>query len=291
MLSQQTNDAFESYIQTLVKNKLKRTRKKRLSKVPRQKNTKTIEIAYFKELKKITNLLSSLTLEILFPQIEPIIQGAKNLRPTVDTYDEEIEAFMSRLKTRFSETYSIDEMTTIAILFAKRVQEFNKNQVNNIYQKVLGMTPFTSEYWLEQEMKGFIKENVRLIKSIRDEYFDKVEGIIFRGARSGILTKDIKQEIRQRFAVNEGKAKLIARDQISKFNGSLTKLRQTDLGIQKYRWSTSKDERVRESHRANETRETKYGIGLYAWNDPPVTGHPGEDFQCRCVAIPIIEIG
>jgi len=47
----------------------------------------------------------------------------------------------------------------------------------------------------------------------------------------------------------------------------------------RYIWRTQGDDRVRPSHAANEGR-------IFAWDDPPPTGHPGEDFGCRCTAEP-----
>jgi Phage Mu protein F like protein len=46
-----------------------------------------------------------------------------------------------------------------------------------------------------------------------------------------------------------------------------------------YVWRTSQDEKVRSAHRANDGH-------LFNWSDPPETGHPGEDYNCRCEAIP-----
>jgi SPP1 gp7 family putative phage head morphogenesis protein len=48
-----------------------------------------------------------------------------------------------------------------------------------------------------------------------------------------------------------------------------------------YVWRTRGDERVRLSHARNEGR-------LFAWDEPPATGHPGEDFGCRCWAEPYV---
>ena len=54
------------------------------------------------------------------------------------------------------------------------------------------------------------------------------------------------------------------------------------MGIEEYRWRTSKDERVRATHAANEGK-------VFRWDTPPAeTGHPGNDVQCRCDARPII---
>ena len=45
----------------------------------------------------------------------------------------------------------------------------------------------------------------------------------------------------------------------------------------RYIWRTQGDGKVRASHRANDGK-------IFSWDDPPPTGHPGEDFGCRCWA-------
>jgi SPP1 gp7 family putative phage head morphogenesis protein len=89
--------------------------------------------------------------------------------------------------------------------------------------------------------------------------------------------------------VAANRAALIASDQIGKLNGELNQLRQTNLGVRRYRWSTSLDERVRKDHRELEG-------SIQEWAKPPVVnrrtgerGHPGQAVRCRCSAIPIID--
>ena len=48
-----------------------------------------------------------------------------------------------------------------------------------------------------------------------------------------------------------------------------------------YIWRTRRDDKVRPSHAANNGR-------VFSWNDPPETGHPGEDYGCRCTAEPFL---
>lgn len=48
-----------------------------------------------------------------------------------------------------------------------------------------------------------------------------------------------------------------------------------------YVWRTLGDDKVRPSHAANNGR-------LFSWANPPATGHPGEDYNCRCEAVPYI---
>jgi SPP1 gp7 family putative phage head morphogenesis protein len=82
----------------------------------------------------------------------------------------------------------------------------------------------------------------------------------------------------------DARAKLIARDQISKYNGQLNQTRQTALGLSKYRWQTSGDERVRDTHKALNGK-------IFSWDNPPSVGHPGDEINCRCVALPIFDVG
>ena len=46
-----------------------------------------------------------------------------------------------------------------------------------------------------------------------------------------------------------------------------------------YVWRTRNDSEVRSSHAANNGR-------IFSWNNPPPTGHPGKEFNCRCYAEP-----
>ncbi len=65
-------------------------------------------------------------------------------------------------------------------------------------------------------------------------------------------------------------------------NQRLDRARQESLGINNYIWRTRDDARVRHSHDENDDR-------VFSWDNPPPTGHPGEDFGCRCRAEAILE--
>ena len=125
-----------------------------------------------------------------------------------------------------------------------------------------------------------VKDNVDLIKSIPKEYHDRITEAIDKGIVGGDDSQTLKQAIKEIGDVTESRASLIARDQTSKMLSSLNEIRQTEIGIDAYIWSTAGDDRVRETHAANDGKR-------FYWNDPPdETGHPGEDVQCRCVADP-----
>lgn len=126
--------------------------------------------------------------------------------------------------------------------------------------------------------------NINLITSLPVQYLDRVKSGVMAAVMSGTRWEGVRDDILRFGVVTENRAKLIARDQVSKLNSTINRIRQTELGIVQYKWSTSGDERVRPTHRENDGK-------VFDWNDPPaVTGHPGEDYQCRCVAIPIIDL-
>lgn len=132
-------------------------------------------------------------------------------------------------------------------------------------------------------MKAATKANIELITSIPDQYFDKLGEAVSKNMEAGMRFEDLAKEVERIGDVTESRAKLIARDQTSKMNGAFNQARQTSLGIEKYIWQTSGDERVRDDHAKNDGE-------TFRWDKAPLTGHPGEDINCRCVAIPVFDL-
>ena len=180
------------------------------------------------------------------------------------------------------------EIMTQAERVARRTASFNKSQVDRQFKSVLGVNPLSSERWLEPLVSGFVEKNVSLIKSIPDDYLKKIEQMVRATVEQGVSTQKLTRDVYDQFDVTRSRAHLIARDQVSKYNGKLTELRQKEAGVREYEWSTAKDERVRPKHAAVDGRR-------FSWSDPPAVGsngerlHPGQDYQCRCTALPVLD--
>jgi SPP1 gp7 family putative phage head morphogenesis protein len=196
---------------------------------------------------------------------------------------------LEKIRIETTQEFTPEELKQLARVTGKSVDEWNDRQMNGQLSGIVEIDLFGSEPWLARELGGFVVENVSLITSVEDEYLAQVEKMVATSIRSGLRVEEIAADLDDRFDVSRSRAELIARDQVGKFNGQLTELRQKDLGIETYRWMTSGDSRVRDSHRENAERMTEFGQGIYAWNDPPETGHPGQDFQCRCWAEPVLD--
>lgn len=124
--------------------------------------------------------------------------------------------------------------------------------------------------------------NVKLVEDAARDYASDVRDVFESPGSFGMRVEDLKDKLLERGNVSESRAELIARDQTLKLNGALNKARQTNAGVDSYVWSTSRDARVREEHAELEGQ-------TFSWSAPPEIGyHPSEDYQCRCVALPVI---
>jgi SPP1 gp7 family putative phage head morphogenesis protein len=140
---------------------------------------------------------------------------------------------------------------------------------------------------IQHTMEASTKANVALIRSMPEQYFEKLETLISSGWADGMRWESMAKEIDNLSDETETRAKVIARDQTAKINSELNRTRQQSVGIEKYEWSTSQDERVRDSHAELDGK-------TFRWDDPPTVDgeqvNPGMAILCRCVAIPVVNL-
>lgn len=134
-------------------------------------------------------------------------------------------------------------------------------------EKALELIYLQMKSFLNATKDLWVKENMQLITNVKTQYFERIENIISNAIRNGTTYAEVSEQITKQTGLSLNRSRLIARDQIGTLNGQITKQRQTSAGITKYRWSTSKDERVRPSHKVRE--------GKIFRNKPPFDGHPG----------------
>ncbi len=188
-------------------------------------------------------------------------------------------------RAAFAKQWPRQRMEFIVEPIAKDLPKFNAGQLNKQLSAAIGekvsLDIVGSEAWVASAAAEWTAENVALIKSIPDQFFSEIEKTITREVADGARWEELAATLQERYDVTASRARLIARDQIGKFNGDLNRVRQTDLGVTHFQWQSMGDERVRDSHR-------EYNGKIYAWDDGPDGLTPGEDYQCRCTAIPII---
>lgn len=175
----------------------------------------------------------------------------------------------------------------------KLTQRLSISEWKRVVQKTLGINIlddyYSGEFYREQ-LRQWAEENASLISTLPDEVLGEMQGIVEEGFLNSRSYRDIVKDIQERFGVSRNKARFYATDQLAKLNAAIAKQQQTDCGVEEYIWSSSRDQRVRDRHA--ELDGTKH-----RWDDPPIvdvkTGrraHPGEDYRCRCVALPVFNI-
>jgi SPP1 gp7 family putative phage head morphogenesis protein len=122
-----------------------------------------------------------------------------------------------------------------------------------------------------------------------DEETQKLREIVETHVFAGRPRKELIEKIEGRLHVGYNRAKFIARQETSLYTAKLKESQYKASGIDKYRWMTVGDDAVRHSHKEHNRK-------VFTWDNPPIvdplTGrraHPGEDFNCRCTASPIVE--
>ncbi len=239
-------------------------------------------LVYTAALRAVVRETATLVRQRLIPRLPALLSEASRMAPRADDVrlddaaaqlDEIISAIMD------SQSLAEPEARQLALEMLARVQRQHAQAFVTTYEDSLAVNPLAgAEPWLRDQMALAVKENARLIRSLPERLLAEAEGVVHRGVLAGKRHEDIAKELGERIGVADSRATLIARDQVLKWHGTLTRLRHQDAGVTEYEWSTSQDERVRASHRARNGK-------VYKWTDVPA---PGQEVNCRCAAIPVL---
>lgn len=256
-------------------------RNTRLRKIKPARPDYSVELWYKSQLLAIVKLLQATTEEILYPILK---RTETQYAYTTDSVADEIADGLEKIAQRFG---GIQETANrLASLAAQHTgAKADANLIKSVRAALgIDLTPILNASGISTEVAIATRANVNLIKSIPQKYLDRVATTVYENISKGHRYEYIIGDIQRAGSMSEKHAKFVARDQTAKMNAAITQARQQSIGITKYTWSTSNDERVRDSHAEKEGK-------VFSWNSPPEdTGHPGEDYQCRCIAVPFMEL-
>jgi len=281
------------------------------------------ENRYFLEMMKLIRkpLVDIVNANLQMNLSEWIEEKKRNDEIRKDSWIDEIRELLNTLRKKATEFLGADgdtpESTIVwetILLIAGAVYTFNKKQWGKVTSAILGFEYFTDDGWWDDVFKAWSEENFNFFKDLTSDYINSINETVYRGIRNGMSYKEIMKDIRgiDHKVFSKKRAKLIARDQVGKLNGQITKKRMTEAGLNLYIWMTALDERVRgrpggrypkanPSHWLMENKLCKWDNnyvyaeiseiekGKISWK--PRTGKmpkaiPGEEIQCRCGATP-----
>lgn len=244
--------------------------------------------------------------------VERILNEMRNSNP------QEIGVILDALRKQYE--FDFDQKAdVVAKNWVDKANDFNRRRTMDSLREALGIdvAGIISEDMAE-DLDIMRYEAAHLIKTIPQEYMFKVADRVLQ-AYKGIPmpeNRTLSQQIKEEFKVTKNRAKVIARDQTSKMNTSLSAIRQQAIGIEMYIWRTVQDRRVvgtpggkypynpkNKLHKDHYIMEGK----VCRWDDSTVYSedkgktwkkrlasmphnHPGTDIMCRCHAAPFIDI-
>lgn len=139
------------------------------------------------------------------------------------------------------------------------------------------------------------QENLKIwIQDFAAEEIVRLREDIMNAAVAGNRRDALVKSIQKSYGVTANKAKFLARQETSLLMAKFKETRYQDAGVNEYRWrcvAGSKLHPVRPSHKILNGK-------TFRFDDPPVTtasdeaprrNNPGQDYNCRCSAVPIVQ--
>lgn len=139
-----------------------------------------------------------------------------------------------------------------------------------------------------QVLQAVIQSNVDLIKSIPQEYFEKIRLKTMEAVEIGLDRASLKEFLENNYEVTSSRANLIANDQVKKATSFLTRSKYQELGIRKAIWvhpnGISKEPRA--SHLKANGKQFNLDEGMLIDGEYI---YPKQKINCNCDYRPIIE--
>lgn len=281
-----------------------RTSPAKLKNPPPWLHPRQLERSYAALLQKMARDFARQVREIVLPALPAIEEQANAEQGRAD--GERTDAWSDRVSQllgilRLSTAERDNTVSALAVDIGQKTSNWNDKEWQKILRRTVGVGLLTSEPGLRDRLKLFSTTNKNWFKGMQESELAKLEGIIERGFSTGARHETVAKEIREQLGKTENRARLTARDQVSKLNGRLTQMRQEEAGISKYIWQTAQDgDRVRPNHRVMQGKLGRWdNASLYATVEQPnkwrarsginaVELHPGQDILCRCYPEPFI---
>lgn len=162
-------------------------------------------------------------------------------------------------------------------------------------RKILKDGGFSVEFKTTPAMRDVLSattnQNVALIKSIPEQYFTQIEGLVMRSVQSGRDLGFLTKELEVRYGVTRRRAAFIALDQNNKATSAMNRARKLEVGLDEEIWVHSGGgHHPRPTHVAAGRERVRYKISE-GWFDPALKRfiQPGEEPGCRCIGRPVVK--
>lgn len=233
-------------------------------------------------------------------ELKPIIQGVGNMASEDSAISmdanlgSQARIMLNALSRKWQQLFN-REATRITDRMLAQVNRQSKANLGESLKKLSGgLTIPTPEMpaGLSEAVAASVAENVALIRSIPDQYAQRIQGAVFRSIQSGGRgQQQVFEELTKYGEMTERRAKNIALDQTRKATTAFNRERSKAVGIRKGIWRHSGGgAEPRKMHLELDGQE-------FDLDDPPVIdpdgtrGLPGFLPNCKCFWEPILDFG
>ena len=189
---------------------------------------------------------------------------------------------------------NLQELTATNIIIPA-LEENAESTLKSLHEQFKKVTPQDLEipiqledYKHEQMIKDYTANIHLSINNLAADTTYKLRQRVEDAVGQGIRAGKLKEILMAEYGIAHNKAKFVAQQETRLFTAQYTQIRYQDAGIDLYQWSTSNDQRVRDDHKELNGK-------IFRFDDPPVSNkqtgaknNPGQDFGCRCRALPVI---
>lgn len=243
--------------------------------------------------RKYNNALKVLVKLIANKINNKVLKKVKRLKPQylADSWQSDISKEFDAIETLFA----TEEMTRRFKLLAERMvreqSTLTTTELKRSINKTVGVDlshMFTDDKFRAM-FESSIDTNFSLIKSLKDDLLSKSRTQILSDMNKGLHPSSIAKNLNKKYGISKRRARLIARDQVSKINSDTSRFRMKQTGASLFRWVVSGnqktgDGRVGKDHLKAANRLTRYGKGVYTLEKGAPEGFPGNANRpnCRC---------
>lgn len=179
---------------------------------------------------------------------------------------------------------------------AEQIKQHEDAQFQKQLQNGIGVSFQTNASWWPNTKASWAQNNYNLITSNARNYISQINTLCEQAVVNGYSVKQLQEQIKKASnGLTDKKCRLIARDQIGKLQGQVSQAQMEEVGLEMYVWETSGDERVRSTHIPMDGLLCRWDdANVYSadggkhWIPRPANAvkmHPGQDIQCRCIAV------
>lgn len=222
--------------------------------------------------------------------------SAESLSSDVRTAIELAQRKKVAIKRQLAEKLSqMDAQSISEKLHTKRLFEKVAGSINSQFKesiRKIRIAPEMSEAAKRRISEEYSQNMALYVKNFTEEQTKElrrqIEDMVFEGRRY----ESIIGLLQQQYGIARRKAHFLARQETSLLSSKIRETRYADAGIDDYEWQcvsgSSAEHPVRPMHLALKGTRQKFSA-------PPVVNqqgdkrNPGEDYNCRCVARPIVK--